>query len=154
MHSLKVFAALAALSGFLAAAAQGQPGTHSKLVPVGGGAGGGMIEVAPTAHDVAGPGTFDVQGTINVDGLAPGSDYKVLRWVDFTPDGSCTGATALLLPGDPRLTTSAGGAGALHFEISRGAPLVDGVRFDVLWRVVDGAGNAVLQSDCLTVTVR
>jgi hypothetical protein len=154
MRSLKVFAALVAVSGIVAATADGQPGTHSKLVPVAGGVGGGMIEVAPTAHDVAGPGTFDVQGTINVHGLAPSSDYKVLRWVDLIPDLICTGATALSLPGNPTLRTSAGGAGALHFEISRGAPFVDGVRFNVLWRVVDAGGHAVLQSDCLSVTVK
>jgi hypothetical protein len=37
------------------------------------------------------------------------------------------------LPGTPRpaLTTSEGGAGGLHFEIARGAPFINGVRFDV-----------------------
>jgi len=95
-----------------------------------------------------------VQGTVNVHDLAPNSDYKVLRWVDRNPDGVCTGATALSLPGDPTLTTSDGGAAALHFEISRGAPFTDGVSFDVIWRVVDLAGNTVLQSDCFTVTVK
>ena len=70
------------------------------------------------------------------------------------PNGLCTGAAALSLPGDPTLRTSGGAAGALHFEISRGAPLVDGVRFDVIWRVVDPTGNTVLESTCLTVTVK
>ena len=90
----------------------------------------------------------------NVHGLAPAADYTVLRWVDTNPDGNCTGATPLLLPGNPTLTTSAGGAGALHFEISRGSPFVDGVTFNVIWRVVDAAGHTVLESDCLTVTVK
>jgi hypothetical protein len=137
-----------------AATASADPGTHSRLTPVGGATGRGLVKVSPTAHDVAGPGTFDVQGTVNVHGLEPGADYTVLRWVDFDPDGICTGPAPLLLPGNPTLTTSAGGAGALHFEISKGAPLVDGVRFDVIWRVVDAAGNAVLESECLTVTVK
>jgi len=35
-----------------------------------------------------------------------------------------------------------------------GAPFVDGVSFDVIWRVVDLAGNAILQGDCFTVTVK
>ena len=154
MRSFKLIAVLIALTSAVAASARADPGTSSRLTPVGGPSGGGMVEVAPTAHDVVGPGTFDVQGTVNVHGLAPKTDYKVLRWVDRNPDGICTSTTALLLPGNPTLTTSAGGAGALHFEISRGAPFVDGVRFDVLWRVVDLAGNAVLQSDCFTVTVK
>jgi hypothetical protein len=154
MHSIKLLAALLALTGAVAASAQAQPGTHSKLSPVGGASGGGMIEVAPTAHDVVGPDTFDVLGTVNVHDLAPNTEYKLLRWVDRNPDGNCTGAMALSLPGNPTLTTSAGGAGALHFEITRGAPFTDGVSFDVIWRVVDLAGNTLLQSDCLTVTVK
>ena len=151
---IKVAAALVVLSGAFAVAAQAEPGTQSKLTPVGGGSGAGMIEVSPTAHDVVGPGTFNVQGTVNVHGLAPDTGYRLLRSPDFNPDGVCTGTAALILPGNPTLTTSAGGAGALHFEVSRGAPFVDGVTFDVVFWVVDLAGNTVLRSDCLTVTVK
>jgi hypothetical protein len=155
MRSITLLAALVALSGAFAEAAQAEPGTRSKLTPVGGGSGGGgMIGISPTAHDVAGADTFDGQGTVNVHGLAPDTGYKLLRWVDLNPDGVCTGTTALSLPGNPTLTTSNGGAGALHFQISRGAPFVDGVRYDVIARVVDLAGNTVLQSDCLTATVK
>jgi hypothetical protein len=153
-RSITLLAALAALSGAFAGAAQALPGTHSKLTPVGGGSGGGTIGISPTAHDVVGPDSFDGQGTVNVHGLAPDTGYKILRWVDLNPDGVCTGTTALPLPGDPTLTTSNGGAGALHFQISRGAPFVDGVRYDVIARVVDLAGNTVLQSDCLTSLVK
>ena len=154
MRSIKLLAALVAASGAFAAGAQAEPGTLSKLTPVGGASGGGMIELSPTAHDVVGPDTFNVEGTANVHGLAPDTGYKLLRWVDLNPNGVCTSTTPLSLPGDPTLTTSNGGAGALHFEVSRGAPLVDGVSFDVVWRVVDLAGNTVLQSDCLTVRVK
>jgi hypothetical protein len=153
-RSVTLLAALVALSGAFAGAAQAEPGTHVKLTPVGGGSGGGMIGISPTAHDVVGADTFDGQGTVNVHGLAPNTDYKLLRWVDLDPDGVCTGTMALSLPGDPTLTTSNGGAGAMHFQISRGAPFVDGVRYDVIARVVDLAGNTVLQSDCLTATVK
>jgi hypothetical protein len=154
---ITLFVALAAVgvgSGVFAVVAQADPGTHSKLTPVGAGSGGGMIEVSPTANDVVGPGTFDVQGTLNVHGLAPDTGYRLLRSPDFVPNGVCTGTAALVLPGNPTLITSAGGAGAMHFEVSRGAPFLDGVTFDVIFRVVDLAGNTVLQSDCLTVTVK
>ena len=153
-RSIKFLAALVIATGAVAASAQAEPGTQSRLTPVGGGSGAGMIEVSPTSHDVVGPGTFDVQGTVNVRGLAPDTGYKLLRTPDFTPDGVCTGTSPLMLPGNPTLTTSSGGAGALHFEVSRGLPFVDGLHFDVVFRVVDLAGNTVLQSDCLQVTVK
>lgn len=138
----------------VAAGASADPGTHSKLTAIAG-QGAGLVEVAPTAHDVVGPDTFDVQGTVNVRDAAPDTTFTVLRRVDLNPDGACTGATWLTLPppNEPTLTTSNGGAGALHFEISRGAPFVDGVSFDVQWRLVGNDGS-VLESDCFTVTVK
>jgi hypothetical protein len=141
------FAFLPALAGVASA----DPGTRSQLSPISG-SGSGFITVAPTSKD-DGSLSFDVQGTINIHGATPNSAFTVLRRVDFNPDGSCTGATWLTLPGDPILTTSAAGAGALHFEIQRGAPLVDGVTFNVIWRTV-GTDGTVLESDCLTVTVK
>jgi hypothetical protein len=138
----------------IAATAHAQPGTHSHLTAIAG-QGAGIVEVAPTAHDVAGPGTFDVQGTVNVHQAAANTTFTVLRRVDFTPDRVCTGAVWMMLPPPNKqtLTTSNGGARALHFEITRGAPLFDGVRFDVQWRL-EGSDGSVLQSDCLTVTVK
>lgn len=153
-RSITLVAALVALSGMCAGTAQATPGTHARLTPVGGGSAGGTIGISPTAHDVVGADSFDGQGTLAVHGLAPDTDYKLLRWVDLNPDGHCTGAVALSLPGDPTLTTSQGGAGALHFQISRGAPFVDGLRYDVFVRVVDLAGNTVLESPCLTSLVK
>ncbi len=147
------FISLAALTlAAFVGTAYADPGTHSVLATPDGTV-KGLVEVSPTAHDVLAPDTFDVQGTVNVRDLAPNTDYKVLRWVDLTPDGSCTG-TVRLLPGNPTLTTSAGGAGALHFEISS-TTITDGTRFDVIWRVVDAAtGATVLESSCLTVTAK
>jgi hypothetical protein len=138
----------------LAAGASAQTGTHSELIAIAG-QGAGFVEVAPTAHDVVGPGTFDVQGTVNVHQAAPNTTLTVLRRVDLNPDGVCTGAMWMTLPppNAPAFTTSNGGAGALHFEIVRGAPLTDGVRFDVQWRLA-GSDGSVLQSDCFTVTVK
>ena len=149
---LSVLLALAAAA--LAAGASADPGTQSKLTAING-QGAGIVEVAPTAHDVVGPATFDVQGTVNVHGAAPSTTFTVWRRVDINPDGVCTGATWLMLPppNSPAFTTSNGGAGALHFQISRGTPFVDGVSFDVQWRLV-GSDGSVLESDCFTVTVK
>ena len=154
MRSVKVMTAVAVLAGVIATTAQGDPGTRSGLSAVAG-QGVGMVEITPTAHDVVGPSTFDVQGTVNVHEAAPNTEFTVLRRVDFNPDGNCTGAIWMMLPAPnpAAFTTSQGGAGALHFEISRGAPLVDGVRFDVQWRLA-GSDGSILESDCLTVTVK
>jgi hypothetical protein len=149
---LPVLLGLAAAA--LAGAARAEPGTQSTLTAITG-EGAGIVEVSPTAHDLVGPGTFDVQGTINVRGAVPGTTFTVLRRVDLNPDGTCTGTQWLSLPGTtpPPLIASQGGAGALHFEIARGAPFLDGVSFDVQWRLV-GDDGSILESDCLTVTVR
>jgi hypothetical protein len=154
MRSISIIGALVVLSAVFALAARAEPGMQSKLTPVNGGSGGGMIEVSPTSHDVVGPGTYDVQVTVNFHGLMPDAGYRVLRWFDLSPDGICTGTTPVTFPGDPTVTTSRGGSGELHVELSRGAPFVDGVRFDVFFRVVDLSGNTVLQSDCFTGTVK
>jgi hypothetical protein len=154
MQKPQLVIALALATAALAAPARAEPGTHSDLIAIAG-HGAGILEVAPTAHDVVGPGTFDVQGTANVHNATPGTTFTVLRRVDLTPDGVCTGSTWLTLPSPnaTAFTTSDGGSGALHFEISRGAPFLDGLRFDVQWRLV-GTDGSILQSDCLTVTVK
>jgi len=135
----------------LAGVAKADPGMQSRLTAISG-TGSGFVEVSPTSKD-EGPLTFDVQGTVNIRGAAPNTEFTVLLRVDLNADGNCTGANWLMLPGSPVLTTSAGGAGALHFEIQRGAPFVDGVRFNVIWRAV-GTDGTILESDCLTVTVK
>jgi hypothetical protein len=152
--ALVLAAALSVTLALSASAVYAEPGTHSDLIAIVG-QGTGVVEVAPTAHDVAGPGTFDVQGTINIHDAAPNTSFTVLRRVDLNPDGVCTGTKWLSLPGapPPALAVSEGGAGALHFEIARGAPFLDGVGFDVQWRLV-GSDGSILESDCLTVTVK
>lgn len=135
----------------VAGLANADPGTRSRLTPISG-SGSGFVTVAPTSKD-EGAFSFDVQGTVNIHGTSPNTAFTVLRRVDVNPNGTCTGTAWLTLPGDPVLTTSAGGAGAVHFEIQRGAPFVDGVMFDVVWRAV-GTDGTILESDCLTVTVK
>lgn len=154
MIKWRIFVAAALGTGALAASAGADPGTRSELTAIAG-QGAGSVQVAPTAHDVVGPGTFDLQGTVNIHDAAANATFTVLRRVDLNPDGVCTGATWLTLPppNAPALTTSSGGAGALHFRISRGAPFLDGVSFDVQWRL-EGSDGSVLQSDCFTVTVK
>ncbi|HEX7144898.1 MAG TPA: hypothetical protein VF225_06275 [Gaiellaceae bacterium] len=154
MRKLWLPALVGVAAAALTAGASADPGTHSKLTAITG-QGAGIVEVAPTAHDVVGPDTFDVQGTVNVHHAMPNTTFTVLRRVDLNPDGVCTGAMWLTLPppNEQTMTTSNGGAGALHFRISRGAPFVDGVRFDVEWQLV-GSDGSVLQSDCFTVTVK
>jgi hypothetical protein len=51
------------------------------------------------------------------------------------------------------MTTRADGSGAPHFEISRGAPFLDRVSFDVQWRLV-GSDGSILQSNCIAVTIK
>jgi hypothetical protein len=154
MWDLRMPLGFALAAAALAVAAQADPGNNSRLTAVTG-TGIGMVTVAPTAHDVAAPGTFDVQGTVNIHHAAPETEFTVWRRVDLNPDGVCTGATWMKLPppNEQTFTTSSGGAGALHFEIVRGAPFFDGVSFDVQWRLT-GADGSILQSDCLTVTVK
>jgi hypothetical protein len=154
MPKLRLLVLLGVAATALAAGAYADPGTHSDLSAIAG-RGAGIVEVAATANDVVGPGTFDVQGTVNVHDAASNTIFTVLRRVDLNPDGACTGATWLTLPppNEQTLTTSNGGAGALHFEISRGTPFLDGVSFDVQWRLA-GSDGSVLESDCFTVTVK
>lgn len=154
MWKFRLSVLLALVAAVSATGASADPGTHSRLTAIAG-HGVGRVELAPTAHDVVALGTFDVQGTVNVHDTTAGTTFTVLRRVDFNPNGACTGGAWMMLPppNAPSFTTSNGGAGALHFEISRGAPLLDGVSFDVQWRL-EGSDGSVVQSDCLTVTVK
>jgi hypothetical protein len=142
---LGVAAALAA--AITTSAAQAEPGLHSTLTALTG-QGTGHVLVAPTSED---QGTFAVQVEVNVHAAAPNVTFAVARAVDLNPDGVCTMASGWLPLGD--LTTSAGGTGAAHFEVHRGAPFVSGVGFDAVFRAV-GSDGTELRSDCLTVTVK
>jgi hypothetical protein len=154
MRKLLLPVLLGIAAAAIAAVAAAQPGAHSKLTAIAG-QGAGTVEIAPTAHDVVGDGTFNLQGTVNVHHAAPNTAFVVLRRRDLNPDGVCTATTWLMLPppNEQALMTSKGGAGALHFELSAGAPFVDGAGFDVQWRLV-GSDGSVLESDCFTATVK
>ena len=148
MRRIVLLGVAAALAAIVATgAAQADPGLHSTLTAVTG-QGTGHVLVAPTSED---QGTFAAQITVNIHGATPNTTFVVARAVDLNPDGVCTMASGWLPLGD--LTTSAGGAGAAHFEVHRGAPFLSGVRFDAVFRVV-GTDGTELRSECLTVTVK
>jgi hypothetical protein len=152
-RSIKLITAVAAMSGTLLATAfvdlaEANPTTHETLTAISG-QGSGEVSVSPTAKN-EGTNLFDGQVTINIHGTAPGTVFTVSRNPDFNADGICTGSS--FVPFAPALTTSAGGAGAVHYEVLRGLPnFPEGVTFDVSFRAV-GTDGTVLTSECFTVT--
>jgi hypothetical protein len=142
--------ALPAAAAFVAFA-QADPVTHVALTTISG-QGSGTIAFSPTAKN-EGTNQFDVQITINIHGAAPNTDFTVSRNPDFIANGICTNPS--FVPLSPVFTTSAGGAGAAHYEVQRGPPtlFVEGATFDVSFRVV-GTDGTVLTSECFTVTVK
>ncbi len=147
---VRLIAVLAAAGGILlgALAAQAAQGTHSELTAVAG-HGTGRVIVSSTA---AGEGIFVAEITVAVHDAEPNTMFSVRRAPDLVPDGTCTGTSYLPFAG-VTLTTSAGGAGATHFHFERGAPFVTGTQFDVMFQVL-GSDGTVLQSECMTVTVK
>jgi hypothetical protein len=112
------------------------------------GTGSGQVLIAPTARN---HGTFAVEITINVRGASQNTVYTVTRFPDTTADGKCTGTEVITPP--VTLETSAGGAGATHFSLERGAPFVSGLPFDVYFQLAGNDGS-ILLSECVTVTVK
>jgi len=143
----------ALLAAAFVAFAQADPSTHHSLTAISG-QGSGNIAVSPTARNV-GLNQFDGQVTVNIHGAAPNTVFTASRNADFNADGVCTNPT--FAPLSPAFTTSAGGAGAAHYEVLRGPPtfplFVEGAKFDVSFRVV-GTDGTVLTSECFTVTVK
>jgi hypothetical protein len=144
-----LIAGLMGLVLFPAAAVADPTGAQAAITPVEG-TGSGQVLIAPSAKD---HGTFAVEVTINVHGASPRTTYTIYRAVDLIPDGKCTEASGPLFT--DTLDTSAGGAGAAHVELHRGAPFLSGTRFDVVFWLVDNLDNEVkLRSECVTVTVK
>ena len=130
-----------------------EPGTQSPLaVYQGQGQGSGHVAVEPTGED---QGTLVNQVTVNVDGLTPNAAFSVQRAIDLTPgDGVCTIAPAPSPQGwvtDATITTSQGGAGAVHYSVHR-SNVPSGTQIDIIFRVI---GNGTeLHSDCMTFTAK
>ncbi len=127
---------------------QAAEGTQSELTPIAG-QGTGMVIVSSTAED---QGTFAAQITLNIHDAQPNTTFLIQRSPDLVPDGICTDK---YIPfSDASLTTSEGGAGgATHFDFHRGAPFVSGTQFDVVFQAI-GSDGTILQSQCMTVTVK
>src|SRR5829696_681438 len=137
-----------------ASVAQAEPGLQSKLTAISG-QGTGHVVVSPTAKGQG--AVFVAEGAAAIHDALPNTTFIVQRAVDFTPnDGVCT-----IAPAPPAgwiilttLTTSAGGAGAAHFERVSPPPGPSGFQFDIVFRVISTDGTQVLMSDCMTVTVK
>jgi hypothetical protein len=155
MKRLVLLVALVTLTAIGAAsAAQAEPGLQSKLTAISG-QGTGHVEVSPTAQGQG--AVFVAEGAAALHGAMPNTTFIVQRAIDFTPsDGVCT-----IAPAPPvgwitltTFTTSAGGAGAAHFERVAPPPGPAGFQFDIVFRVMSTDGTQVLMSDCMTVTVK
>lgn len=132
--------------------AHAEPGLTSVLRAVQG-QGSGHLELSPTGHRFE----FFAQGEVSIHGAVANTVFTLERAVDRSPgDGVCdttaSGPDGWITLGT--ITTSAAGAGAVHFV--RRAPLQGprGGEFDVVARLTSADGTQVLVSDCLTVTVK
>jgi hypothetical protein len=143
-----------ALSAIVVGVASAETGMQSALTAVSG-QGGGFVSDSPTAQD---HGSLFVEAEVNIHGALPDTTYVVQRAVDFNPadvaQGICTIAPTLpfgwLTEGT--ITTSAGGAGAVH--ISGPRPPKSGTQFDIIFRVMNGDGSQLLMSTCMTISVK
>jgi hypothetical protein len=139
-----------ALVLFPAAAVADPRGAQASLTAEPGSTGSGQVLIAPYAklH-----GRFAAAVTINVHGATPDTTYTVTRYPDLNPDGICTRDLGPRPTGV--LETSAGGAGAAHFDLQLppDTPFVSGISFDVVWVLV-GSDGSELVSECVTVTVK
>jgi hypothetical protein len=111
------------------------------------GYGRGMFIVAPTAAD---QGTFAAEMNVAVHDTLPNATFTAYRTPDRNNDGiPCNGTTTL-----PTFsfTTSAGGSGTGHFHYH--APFPTGETFHVRFEFRSSDGSTILQSECLTLTVK
>lgn len=127
--------------------ADGPARGQSELTAIAG-EGMGQVIVSPTSQD---QGTFAADITVSIHDAQPNTTFSVRRAPDLLPNGVCTGTT--YIPFGVSFTTSEGGAGAVHFHFERGAPFVSGVQFDVIFQLV-GSDGSILQSECMTITVK
>ena len=152
-------------------------GTHGLRLTAVSGEGTGIVNLTSAA---GGDTSFVAQITFNVHGLAPNTTYYIQRASEFPAslgdvvhDGNCQRAMGLppfdtvpplarfvtfVAEGAPiPLTTSAGGAGAVHLENANNV-FADGSAFDVMFRVVSDPASATpatdLRTRCATLQVK
>jgi hypothetical protein len=177
--SSTVVAAAGTVKGAAApdAASQGIPhsaaATHGEDLTAVQGSGSGTVNVTATA---AVDGSFSAQINVNVHGAPPNTTFYVQRAPEIgrplSSDGICQRALHLapwITPpapsfvtfvepgGGPLLTlqTSAGGGGEAHLDFAV-PTILDGTRFDVMFRLVDDLVNPAneLRTGCFTVDVK
>ena len=135
---------LACAAMIAAPAAQADPtGDMSALTAVKG-QGTGLIIVSPTR---AGQGDFVAQVKVNIHDAAPNTTFTITRAIDAPAEGVCTSTDFVTVA---TLQTSAGGAGAVEF-VRTGGP--EGLKFNLFIRVL-GADGTVLESGCMTITIK
>jgi len=125
----------------------------------------GQVNVTTNTRPVgnAAPGFgFAVEGQFNLQGAPPNTTYLAQRRSDFAVDGTCTGAAyvSFPIPQSPgplvQLTTSAGGAGAAHFDLQLPG-FADDSQFDVTFRLIEDSpspGGTEIRTGCVTVTIK
>lgn len=135
------------------------------------GEGSGTLNISASRRP--GDFTLNAQVTVNVHGVPPNTVLRLLRSGDIAlpngqqADGVCQRAASGLFgavplePGGPPaiVEVSAGGSGALHFELQGNDPfLPDGASVDVVYRLVDALPPAIpsvdLRTPCFTFTAR
>lgn len=146
--------------------------THGRELTAIVGIGSGIVNVTATA---AADRSFSAQLNVNVHGTAPNTTFFVQRAPEIgrpnNADGVCqraAGAAPWGLPAPNFVTlplpatgplvilqTSEGGSGSVHIDFE--APtILDGTRFDVMFRLVDDLTSPThdLRTGCFTVTVK
>lgn len=118
------------------------------------GEGEGIVNVTPTRGE---PG-FSAEIQVAVWNTSPNTTFNVKRAFDFTADGVCTSDAFIQFPlPNPgplvQLTTSKGGAGAVHISFAR-PQIADGTSFDVRFELSTPDGSTVLRTGCFTVNVK
>jgi hypothetical protein len=89
---------------------------------------------------------------VQVQRLAANSTYTVQRATDTQIDGVCTG-TNWEMPTLGQIATNERGRGRANL-VRPLPPTLLGTTFDIHFRVIDAAGNVVLESFCHQFTVR
>ena len=146
--------------------------THARVLTAVLGVGSGIVNVTPTA---AVDGSFSAQINVNVHGAPPDTTFYVQRAAEIgrpnSADGICQRAAGEAPWGPPTpnfvtfplpaagplvtLQTSSGGAGSVHIDFGA-STILDGTRFDVMFRLVDDLTSPLneLRTGCFTVTVK
>jgi len=137
-------AVVATLLSAGAALAGSSSGTSPITAVTGSGTGTMAVAMSSKNH-----GTFVGEITASIQNAAPNTVFTIQRALDTTPTGTCDSLGAYEVQGT--LTVNDAGSGAVHLEKETPAP--SGFTFDVLFQYV-GSDGSLLQSNCLTLTVK